>query len=160
LAAGDTIRVAFAAETNLNTVAKIQLDGLVPLPLVGDVPAAGQTVLALQTNLTSRYQRFLKGEEVTVSLAASSASIYVTGAVLRPGKVLMDRPLTALEAVMEVGGFTPEARSSAVTVIRVENGRQVTYTIDLYKTMTGASANPFWLKPYDMVRVPERTFRF
>jgi polysaccharide export outer membrane protein len=160
LSAGDTIKVTFALETNLNTVVKIQLDGLVPLPLVGEVPAAGLTAQALKTNLTERYQRFLKGDEVTVSLAASTASVYVTGAVLRPGRIAMDRPWTALEAIMEAGGFDIRANTTTVTVLRLENGRQQTHKVNLRDAMQGRDTLPFWLKPFDIVRVSERVINF
>lgn len=160
LSAGDSIKVTFAVETNLNTVAKIQLDGAVPLPLVGEVPAAGMTVQSLKTNLQERYQRFLKGDEVTVTLALSSASVYVTGAVLRPGKIVMDRPMTALEAVMEVGGFDIRASPSKVTVMRLENGRQTVHRVDLRSAQTGGDSLPFWLKPFDVIKVPEKSVQF
>jgi polysaccharide export outer membrane protein len=160
LSAGDTIKVTFAVETNLNTVVKIQLDGLVPLPLVGEVPAAGLTAQALKANLTERYQRFLKGDEVTVSLAASTASVYVTGAVLRPGRIAMDRPLTALEAIMEAGGFDIRANTTTVTVLRLESGRQQTHKVNLRDAMQGRDTLPFWLKPFDIVRVSERIINF
>lgn len=160
LAAGDTIKVTFAVETNLNTIAKIQIDGRVPLPLVGEVPAAGLTAQSLKTNLTDRYQRFLKGDEVTVTLAVSSASVYVTGAVLRPGKVVMDRPLTALEAIMEAGGFDIRASAASVTVLRLENGRQTRHRVDLRSALNGVDSLPFWLKPFDIIKVPERTIQF
>jgi polysaccharide export outer membrane protein len=160
LSAGDTIKVTFAVETNLNTVAKIQLDGNVPLPLVGEVPAAGLTAQALKLNLTERYQRFLKGDEVTVSLASSTASVYVTGAVLRPGRIAMDRPLTALEAIMEAGGFDIRANTTTVTVLRLDNGRQQTHRVNLREAMQGRDTLPFWLKPFDIVRVSERVINF
>lgn len=160
LTAGDMIRVTFGVETNLNTTAKIQLDGQVALPLVGDVPAAGKTVAELKADLTQRYQRFLKDDEVSVSLATSSASVYVTGAVLRPGRIPMDRPLTALEAIMEAGGFDPRANSSSVTVLRLENGQQRRHRVDLGSALKGNDPLPFWLKPFDIINVPERRFNF
>jgi len=40
------------------------------------------------------------------------------------GKIMSDRPITALEAIMEAGGFDyTKANLKAVTVIRTENGQ-------------------------------------
>jgi protein involved in polysaccharide export with SLBB domain len=81
----------------------------------------------------------------------------VTGAVLRPGKVTSDHPLSALEAIMEAGGpdYT-KANLKAVTVIRHEDGKTQNYTLNLRNVLKGQSAEPFYLKPSDIVYVPER----
>lgn len=158
---GDSVKVAFEVETNLNTVAKIQIDGALILPLIGEVKVAGKTVQELQADLKERYKPLLVANELTVSIFQSSASVYVSGAVLRPGRIGMDRPLTALEAVMEAGGFDPNrARPSKVSVKRLENGRQVNYPVNLRKALDGDDPAPFQLKPFDIIFVPEKKFNF
>jgi polysaccharide export outer membrane protein len=151
----------FGMETNLNTVAKIQLDGAVVLPLVGGVHAAGMTLQGLQTDLKQRYERLIKNAELTVNLAATSASVYVSGAVLRPGRIPLDRPLTAMEAIMEAGGFDPNrSKPSGVTVLRMENGQQKRYKLNLKSALKEGDTHPFQLLPFDIVHVPEKTFNF
>ena len=158
---GDVIQVAFGAETNLNTLAKIQLDGSVVLPLLGRVDAAGKTLQDFQAELTKTYERYIKVSELTVTLAATTASVYVSGAVLRPGRILLDRPLTAMEAVMEAGGFDlTRAKLNAVSVLRMENGQQRRYRVDLKTALRDGDTHPFHLKPFDIVHVPEKTFNF
>jgi polysaccharide biosynthesis/export protein len=158
---GDAIRIAFEGDTNLNAVAKIQLDGSVMLPLIGAVKAAGKTLEELQADLRSRYQPLLRVNEINLTMAGTAASVYVSGCVLRPGRIAMDRPLTALEAVMEAGGFDfARARPNAVTVLRLEDGRQKHYRIDLKAALQGDDPSPFQLKPFDIVHVPEKTFNF
>jgi len=159
LQAGDAVRVSFEGETNLNTVAKIQLDGNIWLPMVGEVNALGKTLTELQADLTQRYQRLLKVSEITVAIAATSASVYVSGAVLKPGRIPLDRPLTALEAIMEAGGFDhSRANPSKVVILRLENGRQMHYRVNLKKALQGEDTQPFQLKPFDIVHVPEKVF--
>lgn len=158
---GDVIRVTFEVETNLNTVVKVQLDGTVVMPLIGTVKAAGKTPSELQAELMQAYERVLKVNQLTVSIVQSSASVYVSGAVLRPGRIPMERPLTALDAIMEAGGFDfARAKPSAVTVLRIENGTQVTYKLNLKKALEGKEQTPFYLKPFDIVHVPEKVFNF
>ena len=73
----------------------------------------------------------------------------------------MDRPLTALEAIMEAGGFDPNrSKPSAVVILRIENGSQKRYNVDLRKVLRGEDPTPFSLKPQDIVHVPEKTFNF
>jgi protein involved in polysaccharide export with SLBB domain len=96
-------------------------------------------------------------QEVTVSVQASTFPIYVTGAVLRPGKILSDRPLTALDAIMEAGGpdYT-RANLKAVKIIRNVNGMMEHYKLNLDAVLKGEDSQTFYLKPYDIIYVPER----
>jgi protein involved in polysaccharide export with SLBB domain len=81
----------------------------------------------------------------------------VTGAVLRPGKVLSNHPITALEAIMEAGGFNyAKANLKSVAVIRHEQGQVKNYTLNLKLVLEGKPSTPFYLKPSDIVYVPER----
>jgi polysaccharide export outer membrane protein len=158
---GDVLRITFGGDTNLNTTVKVQLDGTINLQLVGDVAAAGKTLRDLQTDLMQRYQPLLRVNELTVTLVTTSASVYVSGAVLRPGRIPMDRPLTVLEAVMEAGGLTPNrAKPTAVSVLRTEDGKQTHYRVNLQKMLRGEDSTPFLLKPFDIIYVPEKTFNF
>lgn len=160
-AEGDLVKITFDASTNLNTIAKVQLDGSITLPLVGDVKASGKTVPELRSALMTQYASLLKGEEITVSLAASTSSFYISGAVLRPGRFSMERPLTVMDAIMEAGGFDyNRAKPSAVVVFRIEGGKQQRYKVDMQKVLRGETKEVFYLKPFDTIHVPEKTFNF
>lgn len=161
LGEGDVIRVAFEADTNLNSVVQIQLDGTVTLPLLGAVPAAGKTPEELRSELMKRYEKLLSINELTVSLVSSVSSVYVSGAVLKPGRVPLVRPMTALEAIMEAGGPDPRrAKLKEVTVLRREEGRQRHFTVNLQDALRGHDPNPFYLRPFDIIHVPEKRFNF
>ncbi len=161
LTEGDVISITCESVTNLNTTVKIPLNGVLDLAFVGQVQAAGKTTQALQEELLTRYKQQVLAEEITVKLVQAAARVYVSGAVLQPGKVPMDRPLTALEAVMEAGGFDPNrARLSKVTVVRVEGNRQVSYKVNLDKALKGEGGQPFYLKPFDTVHVPSKTINW
>ena len=96
-------------------------------------------------------------KQIIVTLQSSSISVFVTGAVLRPGKVMSDHPISALEAIMEAGGVDySKADLAAVVVIRQGKDGTTTYKLNLKKVMAGASEKPFYLKPFDIVRVPEK----
>jgi protein involved in polysaccharide export with SLBB domain len=67
--------------------------------------------------------------------------------------------MTVLEAIMEAGGFDPNrAKLSEVTVIRNEKGKQTNYRVDLKKVIAGRDPNPFYVKPFDIIHVPVKTF--
>jgi hypothetical protein len=73
----------------------------------------------------------------------------------------MERPMTAFEAVMEAGGFDPSrAKLSDVTVLRIAEGHQKAFRLDLKRVLQGHDDSPFFLKPFDIVHVPSKTFNF
>ncbi len=156
---GDVVGVTFQFTTNFDTAQKISLDGTVIMDSVGAVKAAGKTVEELQADLARLYKPQLDDDVVTVKLISSASGVWVSGAVLRPGKIPMDQPMTALEAIMEAGGFDlTHAKLSDVSIMRLENGRQKTYRMNLNKTLSGADDQPFYLRPSDIIFVPLKTF--
>jgi SLBB domain len=73
----------------------------------------------------------------------------------------LDRPLTVLEAVMEAGGVdTTRAKLSEVVVLRIENNQRVKYHVDLKRALRGMELNLFYLRPFDIIYVPQKTFNF
>jgi len=77
--------------------------------------------------------------------------------VLRPGKILSDRPITVLEAIMEAGGFDySKANLKSVRIVRHEGNEVRNFKVNLKLPLEGKRSEPFYLKPSDIVFVPER----
>ena len=155
---GDTVKIDFPGSPNLDTTQQIRRDGKISLQLVGEVQASGLTPQELQDSLIKQYAPQIASKEITVSVESSTFPIFVTGAVVRPGKVLSDHPMTALEAVMESGGFDyATANMRSVKIIRNENGVMKHYTVNLKRVLDGDKDEvPFYLKPQDIIYVSER----
>jgi polysaccharide export outer membrane protein len=152
---GDVLNITFPGATNLDAQHKVGLDGMITLPLVGEVMAAGKTTQQLRQELLKLYEKELQEKDVLVSIGTSANIVYVTGAVLRPGRIQMDRPLTALEAIMEAGGYIPtQANLKKVTVVRYEGDQNYIYDLNLAPALEGAPVAPFYLKSRDIVNVP------
>ena len=158
---GDVVDISFQYSTNFNTTQKIGLNGTLNLKGVGQVQAAGKTTLQLQNDLTSLYKNQVKDDPITIKIVAAESAVYVAGAVTRPGKIPLERPMTVLEAIMEAGGYDPyRADLSDVLVLRVENGRQESYRVNLKRVLRGREDVPFYLKPFDVIQVTTKTFNF
>lgn len=155
LAAGDEINVAFSGAPELNVKQKIQSNGKVSLPTIGDVNAAGKSLTGFQAELTSRYQPHLQDPTVIVSVESAASGVYVSGEVLRPGKIPLDRPMTALEAVMEAGGFTKFANPKQVIVVRNQGGKNQRYVLNMNDALYGADSSPFYVRTYDVIYVKQ-----
>ena len=149
LSTGDVLRLTFRKLPELNQTQKVRSDGRIALLQVGTVKAAGKSVDTLQSELAARYELKTPGD-LTVSVESTYLAVYVTGAVGRPGKVVLDRPMTLLEAIMESGGFDREtANLKRVTLTRLVGGKYVTRRIDLRDPGAGVE----YLQPYDMIEV-------
>lgn len=154
---GDTVKVSFPGSPNLDRTQPIRRDGKLNLPLIGEVDAAGLSPVALQEKLVKAYASQISTKEVVVEVESSSFPVFVTGAVVKPGKILSNHPIDALEAVMEAGGFVYDtADMKRVRINRSENGVRQSFVVNLKKLLVGEETKPVYLKPNDIVYVPER----
>ena len=119
--------------------------------------AAGMTPSELEKKLLDLYASELVSKEVTVAVISSTFTVFVSGAVLNPGKIVSDHPISALEAVMEAGGFdATRADMQAVRIVRIQDGVTKNYVVDLKSALEGGQSQPFFLKRSDIVYVPEK----
>lgn len=155
LAAGDVLNISFPGAPELNTTQKIQANGKVSLPTIGAVTAQGKSIASLQSQLTGMYQSHLQNPAVLVAVETTASGVYVTGEVMKPGKVTLDRPMTVIEAIGECGGFTKFANPKQVVVVRNQGGKTQRYALNVADTFSGASDASFYLRPYDTVLVKQ-----
>ena len=154
---GDDLRIAFPGAPNLDTIQKVRPDGRITLAIVGEVVASGLTPSDLEKKLLELYSTQLVSKEVSVTVISSTFTVYVSGAVLRPGKVIADHPLSVLEAIMEAGGFDEaKADLQSVRIVRTEDGVTKNYVVNLKAILEGTQTNTGYLKRSDIVRVPEK----
>jgi polysaccharide biosynthesis/export protein len=157
LNSGDVIRITFPTNPNLDTTQTIRRDGRINLYLIGEVKVVDKTPAELERELLQAYESQLTSKEITVTVISSSITVFVAGAVARPGKVTADRALTAFDAIMEAGGLDPaKSKPKDVRVIRQEDGQVKSYPLNMKAVLDGVTTEPFYLKPYDTVFVPER----
>jgi len=112
-------------------------------PLLGDVEVSGYTVEQLKDKLTADLSQYIVRPVVSLSLIeASSARVGVIGEVVKPGIVILDRPMTMLDAISAAGGFTQfGAKSSVVLLQQVVQGRFVKREINV-KHILEAKSSP------------------
>ena len=154
---GDVLKLAFPGTPSLDSTQQVRRDGRISLSIVGELVVTGLTPVELEKELAKVYASQLVSSEVSVTVVSSSFSVFVSGAVIKPGKIQPDHPMTALEAIMEAGGFIADkADMKAVVVIRQENGGTRNYTLNLKEVLDGKSGKSFYLKPSDIIFVPEK----
>jgi protein involved in polysaccharide export with SLBB domain len=159
LAAGDEISLRFFGAPDLNSTQIVRRDGKVTLDLIGDLKVEGYTPGEVQDALAKHFKSQLQVDEVSVTIS-SPGPIYVSGAVGSPGAFNTLRPTTALEAIMEAGGFSElESDLKNVLVIRREGAKWISYYVNFKDVLKGETEDPFYLQPYDVVYVPRTPIR-
>lgn len=123
LGPGDELDVGvFALEKREETThlkRTLTKEGLLALPWVGDLPAAGLTVRELENLIGKSYaNRFIKNPQVTVEVTTHrSAGVVVTGAVKSPGiYYLTSSRSTVLEMLLKAGGLAKDAADEVLVI--------------------------------------------
>jgi polysaccharide biosynthesis/export protein len=155
---GDELEVVFFGAPNLSVVQTVRSDGKMAFQLLGEVAAAGKTPVQLRAELSKLAESQLQVKDVNVVVRAP-APVFVGGAVLQPGALRLTYPTTVLQAIMQAGGFRLDvADVTSVVVIRYAGGRSFTWRFNFEKILDGEASEsdqPFYLKPFDMIYVPE-----
>jgi len=158
LSPGDVIEIRFFYTPELNIIQTIRPDGKIYLQLIGEVTAKDRTPLELENELRRQFSRYFKQLDIAIFVNSYSARhVYVGGQVNTPGIIQMPRSLTVLEAIMLAGGIdTTNASYQNVVILRYENGKWNRQQINLEEVLRGSNTTPTFLKPLDIVYVPER----
>jgi polysaccharide export outer membrane protein len=158
LSPGDVVKVTYPGEPDYNQSQKIQADGKINLPIIGEVKAAGETISSLQHKLEARYGPELQNSEVVVTLDSQVIPIVIAGAVQKPAKYFFDRPTTVFQAVMEAGGPDQFGTLGRVNLTRLVNGQQRTEVMDLRPITHGEAVKPRYVQAGDVIVVGESRF--
>jgi protein involved in polysaccharide export with SLBB domain len=157
LRSGDDIEVKFRFAPELNERQVIRPNGNISLPAVGDVQAAGNTVESLEATLREKYANELEHPELLVVVRAyGSNTVFVGGEVGTPGQQAMVWPTTALQIILQAGGFKDTARANEVLLIRLAASSAPKWQVlDLEKTLNAEDfADNVLLAPHDIIYVP------
>lgn len=178
LSAGDEISIQVFRRQELGTQAIISQDGMIPLPLIGDVQVIGLSPSLVSERVAAELRRYMHAPQVMTrvvryggSLPVSSPQVaidlirltgerfFVLGEVRMPGVYPMVGQVTILEAVAAAGGFLREAKTGSVLLMRAGGpGRAVEVSeVALDKFERDGSGAGIVLGRGDVVYVPEKT---
>jgi polysaccharide export outer membrane protein len=99
----------------------VRPDGKISLPLLNDVPAAGQTPMQLREVLTKALTDYLPTPAVSVLVREiHSVKVSVIGQVKTPGRYELKDRATVLDVLAMAGGLTEFAARSRIVLLRQE----------------------------------------
>ncbi len=152
----DVLSILFRYDKDLTTDVTVRPDGMISLPMLSDVPAAGLTPEQLRDKVAESAKRFIEDPAVTVIVKTiNSRKVFITGQVAKPGPYPLSAPTTVLQLIAMAGGLSEFADEKNVTIMRTENGKPVSYPFN-YKDVTKRKnlKQNIELKPGDTVIVP------
>lgn len=121
----DSLDVNVFNEPKFSGKLPVRPDGMISIPLIGDIMASGFTPMQLGQEITVRLKKLITDPSVTVSvLGINSKRIYLVGEVGHVGPLPMTPGMTPLQAIATAGGLGPYANPKKVYILRTVNGKQ------------------------------------
>lgn len=148
LGIGDRVKLTVYGEADLSGDYEVGSTGVISLPLIGDVHAAGQTARAFEQAVRSRLsQGYLRDPRVSAQVA-NYRPFFILGEVSKPGSYPYVNGMTVVNAVALAGGYTYRADRKGITIKRTNDPERKEQPIAEEETVM----------PGDVLHIPERFF--
>ncbi|MCH7761276.1 polysaccharide biosynthesis/export family protein [candidate division TA06 bacterium] len=149
----DVLQIVVWKEPDLTREVTVRLDGMITLPLLGDLQAAGRAPKQLAESLEKALERYIEAPRVAVLVSrATSARFYVVGQVARSGEFPLSGSTTVLQGLALAGGFREFAKPKNIVVIR-RDGTVIPFNFERIADGKDMSQNVV-LEPGDTILVP------
>jgi len=152
----DVLYIYIWKEENLSRQVPVRMDGMISIPLVDDIKAAGMTPLQLKELLLAKLREYVDTPDVTVIVTeANSYKVYVHGEVRNPGVIRLRTETSLVQLIVMAGGFTDWADKKKITIIRKEGGKESRIRVNYKKVIDGdEGARDIILKSGDIIIIP------
>ncbi|MFH1062314.1 MAG: polysaccharide biosynthesis/export family protein [Candidatus Omnitrophota bacterium] len=155
---GDVLGIKVWQNPDLDDQVIVRPDGLISFSLVGEVKAAGKTISDFTEILTQGLREFIKYPQVSVSVNTFAGNrVIILGQVNSPGVYTLAAGKTILEAVGLSGGFTEDAVTRSVILVKGGLKKPEPKRLDLNKALKLADlSDNLILESEDIIYVPRR----
>jgi polysaccharide biosynthesis/export protein len=153
----DILSINVWKEAEVSRIVPVRSDGMISLPLAGEVMAGGRTPKALKAEITEKLKNYISEPEVTVIVQEMrSKKFNILGQVARPGSFPLTNSLTVLDGLALAGGFRDFAKKKGIYVLRKKaDGSQERFPFNYNEVIKGNHAEQnIKLQPGDTVVVP------
>lgn len=153
----DMLRISVWKNPELSVDVPVRPDGMISVPLLNDIQAAGLTPEELKELITGQLVEYVNNPDVTVVVTqVNSKRIYVIGAVGRSGAQPLNQDMRVLDAISVAGGFVQFAQKGDIKILRRSGGEIVEYRFDYGAYLKGnAPGSNMLLRPGDTIVVPD-----
>ena len=152
----DVLDIVFWRDEDMTDQVTVRPDGMITLPLVGDLQAAGLKPQALRDVIHEAAATYFEDVNVTVIVRQiNSRNAFITGLVRAPGAYPLTGPRTVLQLIALAGGLAEYADKGNITIMRVEEGQTRLLKFNYDHVAQGKNVRQnIQLKPGDTVIVP------
>jgi len=151
----DVLDIAVWNNPAMSRTTPVRPDGMISLPLLNDIQAAGLTPMQLRNNIATKLTEYVPNPEVSVIVReVNHFKISVLGEVKKPGRYDFKGHATVLDAIATAGGLSDFAARSKITILRNENGVSKRIPVNYNKIVSAADQGDVPLRPGDIVLVP------
>ena len=133
----------------------VRPDGMISLPLIGDIKASGKTPVQLAKEIGELLKKYVQDPNVTVFLnQMNSKRVYLIGQIGRTGPIAMTPGMTLLEAIATAGGLNEFANAKKIYILRIVAGKQQKIPVQYKQALKGDLSLNLTLNPGDTIVVP------
>ena len=151
----DSLAITVWKEPSLSGTIPVRPDGMISIPLIGDLRAAGRTPMQLADDITVKLKKYIQDPNVSVVVMAdTSQRIFLIGEVGHVGPIPMIPGMTPLQAIAAGGGLSAFANSKKIYILRNEGGKQLKIPFNYKQALKGEGSQDITLKPGDTIVVP------
>lgn len=151
----DVLQITVWKNEMLTRQVPVRPDGMISLPLVHEVRAAGLTPMQLRDTLKSKLATYVSNTDISVTvMEINSFTVSVLGEVRAAGRYQFSSHVTVLDVLARAGGITEFAASADIVVLRPEAGAMKKITFDYMKAVAAQERQNFFVQPGDIVIVP------
>jgi polysaccharide export outer membrane protein len=153
----DVLQIQVYLHPELDRMSTIDANGDVTFAPIGAIKAAGLTPRQLGDRISERLSNYLRQTtQVTVTVNAyNSRSVFVNGAVAKPGRYGFEVIPNLTEIIGQAGGALPGSDLSRVQIVRSEGAQRRTINVDLASTLRNGDVSTLpALRPGDTVTIP------
>jgi polysaccharide export outer membrane protein len=156
LRSGDTLLISVWREETLQRQVVVLPDGSITFPLIGRVEAVGLSAPEVEQSITAKLKKYLPYPSVSVVIVGIDGNrAYVTGKVIHPGSLIINGPISVLQAISIVGGLDRFADEGGIKVIRAKSDGQEVLPVNYKDIISGKNISTnIQLKAGDTVVVP------
>jgi polysaccharide biosynthesis/export protein len=141
LGTGDELRLRSLGDATFDGTYQVSDSGAIPLPLVGEVSIAGDTVNGAAAIIQKAISKYVKEPNVTLTIVSRRSNrAFFTGEFVRVGMVPIDLPINLISAISLAGGLTPFASGRLVLVRADTSGVSKRYGV-LYSDLQKGVSN-------------------
>ena len=135
---GDVLDISVWKDESLTRSVLVLPDGTIAFPLIGNIQAAGKTLLELKKEIETGISRYVKDPVLSLEVRQVNSMIfYVIGRVNNPGKFLLNANINVLQALAMAGGLNPFAKKGSIRILRQHGDRTESFPFNYDDVIMG-----------------------